>query len=105
MNEPARPDLTRMSATMAANHRKAAKSIETLADQIDQLVTVTGRQDWRAVASVCQQLVDDSRQSGYRGISALAQTVCDEAGKSDNALEVKRSLIRLIGTYGRSVSR
>ncbi len=105
MNEPMRPDLARMSSAMAANHVKAAKSIEALADQIDQLVRAAGRQDWHTVASLGRQLVGDSRHSGYRGVSALAQTVCDEAGKPDNAVEVKRSLIRLIGTYGRTASR
>ncbi len=105
MNQPMRPDLTQISSAMAANHAKASKSTEALADQIDQLVRAAGRQDWQTVASLSRQLVGDSRHFGYRGVSALAQTVCDEASKPDNAVEVKRGLIRLIGTYGRSASR
>ena len=104
MQQQAPPDMAQMAAQMATNQAKVAWYIETLNASIDQLVTAAVREDWSEVQRVSGQMADGGRESGHRAISALAQRVCDEAHRPDNAVGVKRSLIRLIGTCGRAKS-
>ncbi len=93
------------AAVMAANHARVQHSATALSDQIDGLVAATVRRDWGEVGRLGAHLATASRVGGYRAVSALAQKVCDEAGTPQNEVGVKRSLIRLIGTYGRTGRR
>ena len=102
MDGKPRPDIATMSETMAANHSRVAKSIDMLAAGIDGLVEAAAAENWHAVGQLSRELAEDSRSLGYRAVAALAQRVDAEAHKPDNDLGVKRSLVRLIGTYGRS---
>ncbi len=102
MDQKPRPNIATMSRTMAVHHARAAKSIDVLAAGIDGLVAAAVRRDWHAVGQISRELAEDSRSQGYRGVTALAERVHEEAHKPDNDIAVKRSLIRLVGTYGRS---
>jgi hypothetical protein len=87
---------------MAVHHARVAKSIDVLAAGIDELVAAAAQRDWHAVGRISHELAEDSRSQGYRGVTALAERVREEAHKPDNDIAVRRSLIRLVGTYGRS---
>ena len=102
MNQERRPNIAKMSQTMAVHQVRAAKSIDVLASSIDGLVAAAAELDWHTVGKISRELAEDSRSHGYRGVTALAERVHEEAHKPDNDIGVKRSLIRLIGTYGRS---
>ena len=102
MDRKPRPSIASMSRTMAADHARVAKSIDVLAASIDGLVAAAAERDWHAVGRISRELAEDSRSQGYRGVTALAERVHEEAHKPDNDIAVRRSLIRLIGTYGRS---
>jgi hypothetical protein len=102
MNAPALPDVARTAAQLAANHAKATVSIDSLFWRIDSLVDAAARRDWHEVRSQSQTLAEASRAAGYRGISAMAQRVSEEAAQTDNDSDVKRSVIRLLGTSGRT---
>ena len=102
MDRKPRPNIATMSRTMAAQHSRAAKSIDVLAAGIDGLVAAVSQRDWHAVEQISRELAEDSRSQGYRGVTALAERVHEEAHKPDNDIAVRRSLIRLIGNYGRS---
>jgi len=101
MPEQRHPDLGRISSRMAANLSKVAEYADALASRIDDLVAATAQRDWKAVEQASRQLAESSRAEGYRAISALSERVRLEAAKPDNALGIKRSVIRLIGTCGR----
>ncbi len=105
MQDQKLPDLAGMAATMAADQAKVTQHAEKVASDVDALVSAASREDWNEVQQLSQQLADGSRASGYRAVSALAQRVCEEAIRVDNAEGIKRSLIRLIGTCGRLDSR
>jgi len=96
------PDIGQMTARMAANQAKVSKLIEQLDKSLDDLVAATVRRDWTAVRQLSGDLADGGRKNGYRSISALAQRVCEESERPDNEIEVKRSMIRLIGTCSRA---
>ena len=102
MDRKRRPSIATMSRNMAAYHARAAKSIEILATSVDGLVAAAAERDWQTVGQIAGELAKDSRSQGYRGVTALAKRVHEEAHKPDNDIAVKRSLIRLVGTYGRS---
>ncbi len=96
------PDLSVAAATMAADQAKVTRYIDELTDRVDKLVSAATLADWAQLQQLSRQLAEDSRSSGYRAVSALAQRVHDEATRVDNEVGVKRSLIRLIGTCGRT---
>ena len=102
MQDPKLPNLSDMAATMAAHQAKVSQYAEQLADHVDGLVSAATREDWNEVQRLSGWLADDSRASGYRAVSALAQCVHDETLRVDNSTAIKRSLIRLIGTCGRA---
>ncbi len=96
------PNIGQLAAKMSASHSRVVQSIDNLMTPIDEMVCASADGDWMKVAALGNQLSYDSREAGYRGVSVLAQTVANEAIRPDNAHGVKRSLIRLIGTYGRT---
>ena len=96
------PNIGQLAARMSANHSRVVNSIDYMIAPIDEMVRASSDGDWEKVATLGQQLSQDSRDTGYRGVSVMAQVVANEAGRPDNAHGVKRSLIRLIGTYGRT---
>ncbi len=105
MQEQTRPDLAHAASEMAANHIKVVQYVETLPSRIDELVAATAREDWNEVRRASRHLARGSRACGYRAVSALAERVHHEVNRPHNLLGVKRSLIRLIGTCGRTGQR
>ena len=102
MTERTYPNIGQLTARMSANHSRVVSSIDHMFAPIDEMVQASANGDWSRVAALGHQLSDDSREAGYRGVSVMAQVVANEAGRPDNAHGTKRSLIRLIGTYGRT---
>ncbi|MBN2474077.1 MAG: hypothetical protein JXB62_05695 [Pirellulales bacterium] len=100
--QPQRPDLSQLSAKMAANQARVAQFVEHLDGSVDELVAAAGRQDWGDVQRLSGQIAEQGRASGFRAVSAMAQRVFDEAHRPNNALGIKQSLIRLIGTCGQT---
>lgn len=96
------PNIGQLAARMSANHARVVQSIDQMIAPIDEMVQASSDSNWKRVAELGQQLSRQSREAGYRGVSVMAQVVANEAGRPDNAHGVKRSLIRLIGTYGRT---
>lgn len=96
------PNIGQLAAQMSANHSRVVRSIDHLMAPIDEMVQASTDGNWSRVAELGRQLSQDSRQAGYRGVSVMAQVVANEAARPDNAHGVRRSLIRLIGTYGRT---
>lgn len=102
MSKPAFPNIGELSARMAANHQRVVRSIDQLMAPLDAMVQASANEDWSKMAALGRDLADASREAGYRGVSVMAQIVANEAARPDNAHSVKRSLIRLIGAYGRT---
>lgn len=101
MDKTQLPDLGAISADLANNLVRVESFADRMSARIDQLVIATNREDWANVGELARDVADHSRQQGYRSISALATRVREEAERPNNALGIRRSLIRLIGTSGR----
>lgn len=102
MAESTLPSIGQLAARMSANHRRVVQSIDLMIAPIDAMVQASADGNWAQVGQLGRQLAEDCRQAGYRGVGVMAQLVANEAARPDNAHGVKRSLIRLIGTYGRT---
>ena len=102
MQEYIRPDLAHSAAQMATNQAKVSQYVETLAGQVDELIAAAAREDWNEVRRVSQQVAHSGRACGQEEISAMAERLGDEATRPDDVLEIKRRMIRLIGTCGRA---
>jgi len=98
------PNLTQLASKMAANQAQVARYVDRLDGPLDELVAATLRHDWGQVQRISGQVAASGRANGYRAVSAMAQRVFDEAHRPNNDLGVKRSLIRLIGTCGRTAA-
>jgi len=99
------PNIGAMAAQMAANQSRIATAIDRLLAPLDSMVDASAIGDWETVAALGRQLARDSRHAGYRGISAGAQSVAREAAQPNNQRRAKQTLVRLIGTYGRTAQR
>jgi len=97
------PNLGGMTSTMAANQAKVLGYADVLAVRVDNVVAAACRHDWAQVRQLSGHLATVSRLAGYRAVSAIAQTVCNEASKPENGSGIRRGLIRLIGTCARTI--
>jgi hypothetical protein len=104
MTAKRRPDPAHSVSEMAVNAARACRAADMLSGRIDQMAVAVSLEQWRTVQKMSRELAKMSRELGFGAVSAFAQTVCDEAGKPDNKLGVTRSLLRLIGVYGRTGS-
>ena len=100
------PDLTSLNSQLAANTARVSQYVETLTARVDRLVEATMTEDWQEVRRLSDHLAQSSNSYGYEAIGERARRVCDEMDKPDkpetNVLEIKRSVLRLIGACGRA---
>ena len=94
------PTLANVSAQLAANHAKVVGCIDAITVRVDELATAVAGEDWPKVQQLSGQLVEQGRGMGYRAVSAMAHRVCEEASRPNNAIGIKRSMVRLIGVCG-----
>jgi hypothetical protein len=99
------PDIGRLASRMSSNHARVVESVDQLIAPIDAMVAASAADQWPQVEALGKKLAAESRKAGLRSISAVAENVVREASRPDNAHRTKRSLIRLIGTYGRTMQR
>ncbi len=102
MGEERRHDLAHLSSTLAKNNARVARFIDSLSRRMDQLVAAALQEDWDEVGRVSDFLVRAGDTYGFPALVESAQHVCDETKKSENQLAIKRSIVRLIGSCGKS---
>lgn len=100
------PDLAGLNSQLAANTARVSQYVETLSTRVDRLVDATMAEDWQEVRRLSDHLARNSNNYGYEAIGERARRVCDEMdnpGDAEaNVLEIKRSVLRLIGACGRA---
>jgi tRNA A58 N-methylase Trm61 len=100
------PDLARLNLQLAANAARVSQYVETLTSRVDRLVEATMTEDWQEVRRLSDHLSQSSNSYGYEAIGERARRVCDamdQPGDAEaNVLEIKRSVLRLIGACGRA---
>ncbi len=99
------PDLSGLSSHIARTATQMEQAADLMTRRVDRMVRAAGRGNWTAVGRLGRRLAKTARSEGYRGISALAKRVSDEAAKGKNDVAIKRNMIRLIGAQGRMPRR
>ncbi len=105
MPEETYPDLAPVAATMARNQVRVIQTVDVLAAKVDELVGAAAKEDWDEVGRLGRKFAEQCRVDGSESLGNLAEEVVEEAARPNNAVSTKRSLIRLIGLYGRSRNR
>lgn len=105
MAEERRHDLAHLSETLAKNNARVARFVDSLSRRIDQLVEAALQEEWEEVRRVSDFLVHAGDTYGFPVLVESAQQVCDETKKPENQLAIKRSIVRLIGSCGKSRSK
>jgi|GEM_PF-3261267 len=78
-----------------------ARFLSLLGGYIDQLVQATDRRDWVTVGTLSAVLAEGSSEAGVFELSGLAQQLASAARSGTGSANIRRSLLRLIGAYGR----
>lgn len=79
-----------------------SRFLEVLPARMDQLVEAALQEDWSEVRRLSGLLTRMSRDFGYRTLGDCAQRVRSEADKPENQLGIKRSIVQLISSCGKS---
>ncbi len=97
-----KPDIKQLTARMARDNDRVACFVHGLASHVDRLVEATQKSDWDEVRRVCEFLMLSSSVYGLSEVASSAKRVCRELEKPDNTVEVKNSLLKLVGRCGTS---
>jgi CRP-like cAMP-binding protein len=99
--QPKLPDLAQLTARLAADNARVARYIERLPEQIDKLVAAVDKAEWDEVQRICDYLARTSQTYGCEALYEQARRVSMALQRRDDELAVKRSVIHLLGAYGR----
>ncbi len=94
------PDISQLSAKMARDNDRVACFVQGLAAHVDRLVEASQKNDWDEVRRVCEFLMMSSSVYGLSKVSHSAESVCRALEQPTNSVEVKRSLLKLVGRCG-----
>lgn len=101
MKQQDRPNIAEIAGRLSADNARVNRFVDGLVQRIDTLVDAATRSDWEEVRRLGEYIARSSATYGYPIISESAKKVC-EATAEDNELEIKRSVVKLIGASGRA---
>ena len=91
-------------AELASNNARVATYVDALASRIDRLVSSASQQNWQEVYRVSDYIARTSHTYGHPALGGAALRLCaaTEDTGSENELEIKSRMVKLIGAYGRA---
>lgn len=101
MNEDKRPNIAEITGKLSTDNARVGRFVDGLVHRIDTLVDATMRSDWEEVHRLSEYIARSSATYGYPIISESAKKVC-ESTTDDDELEIKRNVVKLVGTSGRA---
>ncbi len=99
------PDMAELSMKLAADNQRVSQYIDTLTARIDDLVAATLKKDWDEVRRLGEHIAQTSATYGCQPITESAERLCTSLDQPDNELEVRRNILKLVGSYGRADRR
>ena len=94
------PDVNRLSGQLAGDNDRVACFVHGLMTHVDQLVAASQENDWQEVRRVSEFLMRSSPVYGLPELARRAELVCRALEDPTNIVEIKRSLVRLVGKCG-----
>jgi hypothetical protein len=95
------PNIAHLNAKLAVDNQRVNQWVDGLVERMDKIVGATMRSDWMEVKRLSLFI---ARSSAIYGFPLLAENAERLASASDNedATEIKRGVIKLIGAAGRA---
>lgn len=95
------PNISHLNAKLAADNQRVNQWVDGLVERIDKIVDATMRSDWMEVQRLSLFI---ARSSAIYGFPLLAENAdrLAEASAQENATEIKRGVIKLVGAAGRA---
>lgn len=99
MSSPNLPNLGSLSAKIAAANLRVDRVIDSLPGMMDHIIQAADRKEWREVSRLSSALAAAPDLEGG-AIQGAAEDLATDA-RENSELQIKRSLLRLIGASGR----
>jgi enolase len=95
------PNIAHLNTKLAVDNQRVNQWVDGLVERMDKIVDATTRSDWMEVKRLSLFI---ARSSAIYGFPLLAENAERLANASDNqdATEIKRGVIKLIGAAGRA---
>ena len=97
-----RPDIGRMTRRLDADNSRIDRFLDSLPGHVDQIVSAALDEDWNEVNRQSNYLADGSQEYGYTQLAQSARQLSDVMAEQDNHIEMRREVVKFIGTYGRT---
>lgn len=91
-----------LNARLANSNGRVAQFAENLIEQTDRLVNASIDENWSEVSRLTEYIARGSEIYGYPQVADRAWRVYHELQRPDNGQGVKRSIVRLLGSCGRT---
>jgi HPt (histidine-containing phosphotransfer) domain-containing protein len=101
MDDSVLPSLNQATRRLAADNRRVMRFLNSLPDQIDELIRAATADDWAEVRRLGDFLAISSDVYGISHVGAAARQLCD-ACKGQYRHEAKRWLLRVIGSVAKA---
>jgi hypothetical protein len=101
MKDQIRPNIAKLSATLAADNARVFRFVDGLVCRLDNLAAAVHSEDWDEVRRLSDYIVRSGGTFGHRDVAKAAEAVCEATRRSDNGLEIRRRVLMLMGACGR----
>ena len=102
---PKFPNTGAISDQLAADNARVANYVDGILGRVDQLVEAVSEGRWHDVRRISDYIARSSATYQCPAIAVDARDVCIATIETDNAEEIKRRIVKLIGTCGRESAK
>jgi|GEM_PF-5200923 hypothetical protein len=101
MKDQIRPNIAKLSATLAADNARVFRFVDGLVRRLDNLAAAVQSEDWTEVHRLSDYIVRSGGTFGHNEVAKAAEAVCDATQMPNNGLEIRRQVLALMGACGR----
>ena len=96
------PNIKSMTGALAADNSRVNRFVDGLLAQVDGLIDAAKIKDWNELGRISMVLSLGAKAYGYQQLHESAERLTKAVREPENELEIKRSLMKVIGNCGRA---
>jgi len=101
MNKPEpKKSPRRCNDLLARDNQRVGVFVDTLLDQVDEIVQACRQDDWSEVRRLAENMRDSSNVYGVKTVMRRAEEVCQALEDPENKPQAREGIIKLIGVCG-----